>query len=213
MTVDDSVPPATTPRQEEILDHALALVREGGLSNLTTRRLAERVGFSEPALYRHFGGKQAVLLGLTYRLEAMLLGTVEDISSDVRQPALQRLRRILLFHVRLNQVNNSLPILLLAEASSSGDPKLMERMRTILARYLTYLERLVREAQEAGDVPAEPYTDCLALLALGLPAAFAIRHRLLPDKAFEARVLNNLIPFFVDGMLIERGTRRDKGEE
>ena len=55
---------ARTPRQEELLDLALALTREVGLAGLTVRKLAERAGFTEAALYRHFHNKQALLLAM-----------------------------------------------------------------------------------------------------------------------------------------------------
>jgi TetR/AcrR family tetracycline transcriptional repressor len=47
--------------REKILEAALALVNEVGLDNLTTRRLAERLGVQQPALYWHFRSKSALL--------------------------------------------------------------------------------------------------------------------------------------------------------
>lgn len=61
--------PATTPRQEEILLQAMKLLREGGLARLTTRKIAQRIGFTDGALFRHFPTKQALLLRLMDKLE------------------------------------------------------------------------------------------------------------------------------------------------
>lgn len=47
--------------REKILDAALALVNEVGLDDFTTRRLAERLGVQQPALYWHFRNKSALL--------------------------------------------------------------------------------------------------------------------------------------------------------
>ncbi len=55
--------------REKILDAALALVNEVGLDQLSTRRLAERLGVQQPALYWHFRSKAALLEALN---EAML---------------------------------------------------------------------------------------------------------------------------------------------
>jgi hypothetical protein len=46
-----------THRQQEIVDHAIELIAEGGVQYLTIKRLASRLRVSEPALYRHFAGK------------------------------------------------------------------------------------------------------------------------------------------------------------
>ena len=45
--------------REKILDAALMLINEVGLDKFTTRRLAERLGVQQPALYWHFRSKSA----------------------------------------------------------------------------------------------------------------------------------------------------------
>ena len=47
--------------REKILDAAMALLNEVGLDRLTTRKLAERLGVQQPALYWHFKSKSALL--------------------------------------------------------------------------------------------------------------------------------------------------------
>lgn len=47
--------------REKILEAAMALLNEVGLDRLTTRRLAERLGVQQPALYWHFKSKSALL--------------------------------------------------------------------------------------------------------------------------------------------------------
>src|SRR5262249_2137291 len=48
-------------RRDEVLREALALLDEVGLDDLTTRRLADRLGVRAGALYRHFPSKRALL--------------------------------------------------------------------------------------------------------------------------------------------------------
>ena len=59
-----------TDRQRQIVDHAIEMIGEGGLSGLTMRRLSERLGVTEPALYRHFENKTAILAAMLTVLEA-----------------------------------------------------------------------------------------------------------------------------------------------
>ena len=198
-------PRTESPRQAEILDKTLELVREGGLAGLTTKKIAERVGFSEPALYRHFPTKQALVLGLMDRLEEMLVQPAREIAADGEIPIVQRLERIVRRHVRLIREQNSLPILLLAEASASGDPQLLGRMRSIFHGYVSVLEGLFREGQSRGEIAHGAEADALALLLLGAPAALAIRHRLLPDARAEDRFENTLLPFLLHALSTEHG--------
>ena len=59
-----------TDRQRQIVDHAIEMIGDGGLSGLTMRRLSERLGVTEPALYRHFENKTAILAAMLTVLEA-----------------------------------------------------------------------------------------------------------------------------------------------
>ncbi len=189
---------AATARQSEILEQALILVREGGVSGLTIRKIAERVGFSEPALYRHFPNKQAVILGLMDRLDEMLVHSARTIAEDTSLSAPERLSRIISHHVGLVRKYNSLPILLLAEASTSDDPVLLSRMRAIFKAYFALLVDVVTEGQEMGKIDPSVQPDCLALGLMGTPTALAVRHRLFPDAGFEDRVEDVWIPFLLD---------------
>ena len=47
--------------RQKIIDEALALLNEVGIDQLTTRKLAERLGVQQPALYWHFKNKNALL--------------------------------------------------------------------------------------------------------------------------------------------------------
>jgi len=195
-----------TARQTEIIDRTLELVRESGLGNLTTKRIAERVGFTEAALYRHFPTKQALILGLMDRLDAMLLEPIRQIAAEGESSTSERICQILLHHTQLIREHNSLPVLLLAEASASEDPALLGRMRSIFHGYLSVLEGLVREGQAKGEIGRVAEADCLALVLLGAPAALAIRHRLLPDATAEDRFEKTLLPFLTQSLMKPEGS-------
>jgi TetR/AcrR family transcriptional regulator, tetracycline repressor protein len=50
-----------TLAREQIVDAAFTLLNAGGIDNVTTRKLAERLGVQQPALYWHFRNKSALL--------------------------------------------------------------------------------------------------------------------------------------------------------
>lgn len=59
----------TKLQRDAVVGAALTLLNEVGLDGLTTRRLAERLGVQQPALYWHFRSKQALIAALA---EAMM---------------------------------------------------------------------------------------------------------------------------------------------
>ncbi|WP_025140984.1 tetracycline resistance transcriptional repressor TetR [Achromobacter sp. DH1f] len=58
-------------QRDAVIDSALELLNEVGVDGLTTRKLAERLGVQQPALYWHFKSKQALLDALA---DAMMRG-------------------------------------------------------------------------------------------------------------------------------------------
>ena len=182
-----------TARQAEILDCAAALVAESGLAQLTMKRLAERVGFTEPAIYRHYAGKSALLAALIARLGSRLIGTMEQIAGDRRIPPQERILGMVRHHVSLLRATRGLPILILAEGLSSGDRELVDRIGGVMRRYLELLSAVTVELGLDAGVAA----DRQAMLFLGLPAAIGIQLRAFPDLALSDDETDRLVQHYV----------------
>lgn len=79
-------------RKGEILDAALEVFGEKGYEGGSMREIASRVGVSEPALYRHFSGKDAIFLGLVRlvagRLREETLTLLPSIEPGMLRPQL-----------------------------------------------------------------------------------------------------------------------------
>ncbi|MFI9388261.1 TetR/AcrR family transcriptional regulator [Kutzneria sp. NPDC052558] len=70
----------------QVLDATLRLASEKGLSAVTMRSVATRLGVSPMALYRHVGDKQGLLDGLVERLMTEVAGAEENTDEDWRVP-------------------------------------------------------------------------------------------------------------------------------
>lgn len=76
-------PPAQTPRTgpvspDDVLDAAMALLRDGGADALSMRRLAGRLGVSTQVVYSRVGGKPDVARALHDRAFADLRASITD---------------------------------------------------------------------------------------------------------------------------------------
>ena len=194
---DPSHPPLT-PRQAEILDRAAEVVAEEGLANLTLKRIAERVGFTEPALYRHFPGKGALVLALVDRIGMRLLGPALAIAADRARPPRERLLAVVRHHAGLLAATRGLPILLFAEGLASGDEAVMERLRGVMRRYLALLAGLLEEIEPGAPIPAARR----AVLFVGLPAAVGLQARAYPELAPQPEELELLIDHYVRSLTL-----------
>jgi AcrR family transcriptional regulator len=82
-------------RKGEILDAALTVFAEKGYEAGTMREIAARVGVSEPALYRHYAGKEALLLDLVAtagsRINAEAKDRIQELDLDNLRESLRQL--------------------------------------------------------------------------------------------------------------------------
>lgn len=89
--------PATPARREEVLETALELIAEHGLAGASLRRLAKRLGMSQPSLYHYFPSKDALITALLDYSTARMLragaavtppSSIEDLGRFVRDAVL-----------------------------------------------------------------------------------------------------------------------------
>jgi TetR/AcrR family transcriptional regulator len=198
--------PPPTPRQEEILERAYELIRDAGLAGLTMKKVAERVGFTEPALSRHFATKQALVVAVAERLGGRLLGPTRAIAGEREVPAAARLERIVSHHVSLILETRGLPFLLLAEASAADDEVLAGTMSGIARQFLQVVTGVMRELPLP---PGAPSPRELALPLLGIGAGLAIQLRLAPDLAADRQAALGMVRFLVRRLVGEESREED----
>lgn len=78
----------------------LELIREQGIDAMSLRKLAERVGVSQTALYHHFKDKQALLCALGEEAMAQFGVEVRSLLAEPGQSIDQRLEAFVLAYVR-----------------------------------------------------------------------------------------------------------------
>ena len=153
-----------TERQRQIVDHAIEMIGEGGLAALTMRRLSERLGVTEPALYRHFENKTAILAAILGVLEAETyerLPLEENVTPAALQEHFDRLFALLTERPALATV-------VFIDEFAEADPQLQAMVGELLAKNRERLATALAATQVSGT-PAStpPDTDSLATLLLG----------------------------------------------
>lgn len=189
----EPLPSEWTARQREVLEKAFELVQERGLANLTMKKVAERIGFTEAALYRHYPSKQALVFGLLDLLQSQLLPEIRAIGAQKQLPPLERLEQMVRHHIGVLRRTAGMPILFLAEGVAMGDGELLARMGKVMGEYREHLLATLRELDRPGLPPAE----MRAQLILGYPAAFAITTRAFPGMVLPEVATDELVRYFV----------------
>jgi AcrR family transcriptional regulator len=75
-----------TQRRQVIVKAARDLAETEGWESVTTRRLADRIEFSQPVLYSHFEGKDAIVTAVALEGFGELTDLLRDVRQDVDSP-------------------------------------------------------------------------------------------------------------------------------
>ncbi len=86
-TPRDPRPPA---RREEVLEAGLELVAERGVAGASLRRLAEKLGMSQPSLYHYFRSKDDLITQIVEHSTTRMLGAGDARSAPARVEDLPR---------------------------------------------------------------------------------------------------------------------------
>ena len=157
----------TRVRQEQIAEAALEVVAERGPAGLSVAAIAERVGIVPSAIYRHFGGKEAVLDAVLDSLTHRLDENLSAAGSGAESP-LEQLQQILKRHAAMAQANAALPRVLFAQVIYGSSDTRRSRIGRIVSGYLDRIAEVIREGQRRGQIRDDVPSDAAAVVLLGM---------------------------------------------
>ncbi len=164
----------TEVRRPEIADAALRIVATRGIAALSTRVLADEVGLTTGALFKHFPTREALLLGMAERVRELLQATYPDAALPPRE-RLDQLAR-----ARLTLVADSAGVLtlVLSEQFALALPEDAVRvLREAIRQTHAFVARALRDGQEDGTIRSDVSAEALGLLFMGAMQMTALARR------------------------------------
>lgn len=175
-------------RQAELTDAALHIIATRGIAALSTRALAEHVGLSSGAIFRHFASLDALLDAVVARVEAVLESTYPP--RDL--PPLARLLRFV--EARSAAVGGQVGILrlVLSEQFLLALPQGgSARLQACVHKTRHFVRGCLREAQLAGEVRADVDASALAVVVMGTIQMLALSTATARQRAAVSRAVRD----------------------
>ena len=136
--------PRSTNRKEDILQALAAMLQSNNGQRITTAALAEKVGVSEAALYRHFPSKARMFEGLIEFIEDTLLSRINVILDEHKDTA-SRTELILQLILVFAERNPGICRILTGDALQGEQERLQERVAQLFEKLETQLKQCLRE--------------------------------------------------------------------
>ncbi len=135
-----------THRQQDIINAAIRIIANQGYQDFTTKRLAEEVGVSEAALYRHFESKTDLVHKILEYFQDLAQQAMGGICESIPDPVLQ-MKAFVMNRYRLFEENPDLARVMFSEEIFQNDRSLAEHNLTIMHLHRDQILKSIRAAQ------------------------------------------------------------------
>ena len=170
-------------RQFDIIDSALHLTADFGLSGLTMKRLSSSLGITEPALYRHFPNKSAIVKGMIHYFESIAVSIFSEISSKGLR-GVSALEYFIKDRFNLVVSRPALAKVLFSDEQFLDDPEYSSLLLAMMHDHRVHICRMLEEAIADSAIRSDIRVDILFRLVLG-PVRLLIKQWGLSQQAFD----------------------------
>jgi len=154
----------TEIRQKEIVDMAMHIIATRGSKKFTAQHIANEVGITAGAIFRHFSSMDEIVDAVVDRIESILF----DGFPPIADRPLDRLRVFFLRRIQAVAQNSDISRILLSDLMADvGGEKAKARAKNFKKRSQHFVRRCLREASDHGEISGEIAHEAASVIILG----------------------------------------------
>lgn len=167
-------------RREVTVAAVIELAAEQNPSEITTAAIAQRMGLTQGALFRHFPSKDAVLEAVMHWVAARLLARVERAAATAPDVP-TALEAMFMAHIEFVTEHPGVPRVLFGELQRAGETPAKRMAMGLLQRYGSQLRTLMARGKENGQLAVDLDVDSAAVLFIGTIQGLVMQSLLAGD--------------------------------
>ena len=176
-------------RREEIIRVTLELAAKQGPDDVTTQDMAEAMGVTQGAVFRHFPSKDAIWLAVMQWVRDRLMGVLGRAAEQGRDP-LDALQRMFFAQIDFIASHPAIPRVLMSEHLHGRSNALRQLVTEIMLGYETKIASLLADAQAHGQARADLDVHAAATLYIGMIQGLVLQTSILRgQRTLTARTL------------------------
>lgn len=157
---------STKIRRQQIVDIIRAIISSKGIEHVTISEIAEEMGTTKGAIYRHFKSKRDILSLLIENVEETLMDTVDNAMTD--ENPIQNLNNILLAQLTLAKNRRKTSFIVIMGAMQFSDPIIRKKILELIQKYLRKIEKLLLSGVKSGLIKKDINPKVSAMVFMGL---------------------------------------------
>ena len=141
-------------RRAATVEAVVELAAEQNPSDITTTAIAQRMGLTQGALFRHFPTKDAMLESVMDWVAERLLARVDKAAASAASP-MAALEAVFMAHIDFVAEHPGVPRMLFGELQRPGDTLPKKMVQTLIRHYGERLQHLLETGKTQGELHAQ----------------------------------------------------------
>ena len=156
----------TKIRRQQIIDIIRHIISSKGIEYVTISEIANRIGTTKTAIYRHFKSKRDILSLLIDNIEETLMEAIDK--AMVKEDPVQNLKNVLLAHLTYARKSRETSFIVIMGAMQFSDAFIRKKISQLIEKYLRKIEKILTSAIKLGLVKTTINPKISAIVFLGL---------------------------------------------
>lgn len=167
-------------RRVATVEAVVNLAAEQNPSDITTTAIAQRMGLTQGALFRHFPTKDAILESVMDWVAESLLTRVNKAAEDATSP-MAALEAVFMAHVDFIVEHPGVPRMLFGELQRPGDTLPKQIVLTLIRHYSERLQLLLKAGKTQGELHAQLDIEAASVSFIGAIQGLVMQSLLAGD--------------------------------
>ncbi|MBS4020063.1 TetR/AcrR family transcriptional regulator [Ideonella sp. B7] len=169
-------------RRAATVEAVINLAAEQNPSDITTTAIAQRMGLTQGALFRHFPTKDAILEAVMTWVAERLLSRVDKAAQNITSP-LAALEAVFMAHIDFVSEHPGVPRMLFGELQRPGETLPKRMVQTLIQRYGERLRHLLERGKAIGELNASLDIEAASVSFIGSIQGLVMQSLIAGDAA------------------------------
>lgn len=186
-------------RREEIIRVTLDLAAKQGVDDVTTQDMAQAMGVTQGAVFRHFPSKDAIWLAVMQWVRERLLAVLGAAAASGRDP-LDALERMFFAHIEFIAAHPAIPRVLMSEHLHGRGGALRRLVTEIMLSYEAKISGLLEAARVQGLARPDLDPHAAATLYIGMIQGLVLQASILRDQRTLSKEAVRTFPVYLQAV-------------
>ena len=186
-------------RRAATVEAVVELAAEQNPSDITTTAIAQRMGLTQGALFRHFPTKDAILESVMDWVAERLLARVDKAAASAASP-MAALEAVFMAHIDFVAEHPGVPRMLFGELQRPGDTLPKKMVQTLIRHYGERLQHLLETGKTQGELHAQLDIEAASVSFIGSIQGLVMQSLLAGDVTLMRRDAVGVFAIYLRGI-------------